>query len=51
MTSKFYEVLSRLSHQQTQELLKENFGETHARYHTLDEIPLKTLIAKLEVPK
>jgi hypothetical protein len=45
--STFFEVLDRLTTAQTQELLKETFGEKNARYHTLDEIPLNKLIAKL----
>ena len=44
----YREVLSMLSHQQTQELLKENFGEINARYHTLDEIPFYKLTQKLQ---
>jgi hypothetical protein len=42
----YREILEKLSHIQIQELLIENFGETHARYHTLDEIPFYKLIKK-----
>jgi hypothetical protein len=47
MSSTYLDVLKMLTHQQTQELLKETFGEKNARYHTLDEISLNRLIAKL----
>ncbi len=40
-------VLSKLTTQQIRDLLVENFGESHAKYHTLDEIQLSKLIAKL----
>ena len=43
----YREVLQELSYQQIRELLKENFGEENARYHTLDEIPLERLITKI----
>lgn len=45
--SHYRQVLHQLSHQQIQELLKENFGEENSRYHTLDELPLYKLEAKL----
>ena len=43
-----FEVYSKLARPQIQELLRESFGETNAKYHTLDEIPLCKLIAKVE---
>jgi hypothetical protein len=43
------DMLKKLSHQQVKELLVENFGETNAKYHTLDEISLQKLITKIEI--
>jgi hypothetical protein len=43
----YREILKELTHKQIQELLIESFGAMHAKYLTLDEIPLYKLIAKI----
>lgn len=48
---KYADVLKELTTKQVKELIVENFGEENSRYHTLDEIPLYKLIAKLNKSK
>jgi predicted RNA-binding Zn-ribbon protein involved in translation (DUF1610 family) len=47
----YFDIYKELTHKQTQELLKENFGTENSRYHTLDEIPLCRLLEKVKKNK
>lgn len=47
----YRQVLAELTHKQIKELMVENFGAENSRYHTLDELRLQKLLAKIEMAK